>query len=169
MEQHYKCYRQALAEAGVPIIKERFYSQAGMTALEQIRCFCELAGVDADHKAIYARKRELFEDLLLLAEPIDCNIGLFNALKDSGHSIAIATGSSRRSVAPVVELFKLRADALVTAEDVERGKPHPDLFLAAAEKLGALPCHCVVIEDSDAGIEAAKAAKMHSMRYYEIG
>ena len=42
MEQHYICYKQALGEIGVPIIKEQFYSQAGMTALEQINYFCGL-------------------------------------------------------------------------------------------------------------------------------
>jgi len=165
MEPHFVCYKQALEEIGVPIIKERFYSQAGMTSIEQIRYFCDLAGVEADHHAVYARKRELFQDHLLEAEPIPCNIELLGILKKSGCKTAIATGSSRQSVEPVIKLFELEINALVTAEDVTRGKPNPDLFLLAAEKLGVLPGDCVVVEDSDAGVAAARAAGMMSMRF----
>ena len=168
MEQHYICYKQALGEVGVPIIKKQFYSQAGMTALEQIKYFCDLAGIETDYKAIYDRKREIFEDYITKAEPIPCNIELIETLRQSGFKVAIASGSSRKSIMPVMEAFKLEVDAVVTSEDVKRGKPNPDLFLAAAEKLNAKPDHCVVIEDSDAGIEAAKNAGMFAMRFYEF-
>ena len=61
----------------------------------------------------------------------------------------------------------LEVDAVVGAEDVARGKPHPDLFLCAAERLGRPPADCIVVEDSDVGIEAAQAAKMRVMRFYD--
>jgi HAD superfamily hydrolase (TIGR01509 family) len=51
-------------------------------------------------------------------------------------------------------------DAIITAEDAARSKPHPDLFLAAADRLGLKPADCVVIEDSPRGKEAADAAGM---------
>ena len=168
MEPHFICYKQALAEVGVPLIKKQFYSQAGMTALEQIKCFCDLAGVETDYAAVYARKKELFKDKLMQAKPIHCNIELFNALKGLGFKTAIATGSSRLSVEPVVGLFNLKPDALVTAEDVTRGKPNPDLFLEAAAQICVKPENCIVIEDSDAGIEAARAAGMLAMRFYDF-
>jgi HAD superfamily hydrolase (TIGR01509 family) len=167
MEAHFICYEKALAEVGVPLIKERFFSQAGMTAIEQIRCFCELAGVNADYAAIYARKKEIYKEMNHRAEPIECNIELLRALKKLGFKVAIATGGSVQSVGPVVEQLGLEIDAFVTAEDVKRGKPNPDLFLAAAERLGVNPNYCIVIEDSDAGIEAAYAAGMNAMRFYE--
>ena len=166
MEQHFICNEQALAEVGVPLIREKFFSQAGMTAIEQIRYFCELAGVEADYHAIYARKRELFKDYILKAEPIPCNVELLEVLRKQGCKVAIATGSSVPSVQPVMEKFNIKIDALVTAEDVQRGKPNPDLFLKAAEKLGVEPGSCIVIEDSDVGIEAARAANMFAMRFY---
>ena len=168
MEAHFICYEQALAEVGVPLIKKQFYSQAGMTALEQIHYFCTLAGVETDYAAIYARKKELYKDLKHKAEPIACNIELLKALKGLGFKVAIATGGSVQSVGPVVTQLGLEIDALVTAEDVKKGKPNPDLFLTAAAKLGADPVKCIVIEDSDAGIEAARAANMQAMRFYEV-
>jgi HAD superfamily hydrolase (TIGR01509 family) len=54
---------------------------------------------------------------------------------------------------------------LFSAEDVARGKPAPDLFLHAAACLAASPQHCVVVEDSPAGVEAAKAAGMRVVGY----
>ena len=168
MEQHYKCYKQALGEMGVPIIKEQFYSQAGMTAIEQIKYFCDLAVVETDYKAIYDRKRELFKDHIARAEPIPCNIELIETLRKNGCKVAIASGSSSKSIMPVMEIFKLDVEVIVTSEDVKRGKPNPDLFLAAAEKLNARPELCVVIEDSDAGIEAARNAGMLAMRFYDF-
>jgi sugar-phosphatase len=47
---------------------------------------------------------------------------------------------------------------LITADDVARGKPHPDPFLAAAERLGADPARCLVVEDAPMGLKAARAA-----------
>ena len=66
-----------------------------------------------------------------------------------------------------MEQYNIEVDAVVCKEDIERGKPFPDLFLRAAEKLSAKPENCIVIEDSDAGIEAARAAGMKIMRFYD--
>lgn len=166
MEASYKCYKKALEEVGVPIIKEQYFSQAGMTGIEQIRYFCELAGVETDYQAIYQRKRELYTEYLLETKPIQCNIELSKCLRKQGAKVAIASGSSRKSVLPVVKLLQIEVDEIVAAEDVTKGKPNPDLFLKAGERLGNDPDKCVVIEDSDAGIEAAKAAGMKALRFY---
>jgi HAD superfamily hydrolase (TIGR01509 family) len=101
------------------------------------------------------------------AETIDCNVRLLSVLKSAKFPVAIASGSSRKSWVPLLAKLGIRADVLVGAEDVERGKPHPDLFLCAAERLGVQPSNCIVIEDSDAGIAAAKAAGMKAMRFYD--
>jgi HAD superfamily hydrolase (TIGR01509 family) len=71
-------------------------------------------------------------------------------------------------VQPLIEQFDLAPDALVTSEDVQRGKPHPDLFLLAAERLGVPPEQCVVVEDSDVGIECAKRAGMRALRFFDL-
>jgi HAD superfamily hydrolase (TIGR01509 family) len=81
--------------------------------------------------------------------------------------VAIASGSSRQSILPVLKQYEIEVDAVVGAEDVARGKPYPDLFLCAAQRLGQPPANCIVVEDSDVGIEAARAAKMKAMRFYD--
>jgi HAD superfamily hydrolase (TIGR01509 family) len=59
--------------------------------------------------------------------------------------------------------------ARFSAQDVPRPKPAPDLFLHAAQRMGVLPAHCVVVEDSATGVAAAKAAGMHVLGYAVMG
>jgi HAD superfamily hydrolase (TIGR01509 family) len=75
---------------------------------------------------------------------------------------AVASSSARRLIHAVLEHFALHPsfDAVVSGEAVTRQKPAPDIFLAAAERIGARPGDCVVLEDSLAGVEAARAAGM---------
>jgi sugar-phosphatase len=75
---------------------------------------------------------------------------------------AVASSSAKRLIEAVLGRFELLAsfDAVVPGEAVRRAKPAPDIFLAAAERLGVAPADCVVLEDSLAGVEAARAAGM---------
>jgi HAD superfamily hydrolase (TIGR01509 family) len=166
MPAHYASYSAALAEVGVPLDRERFYYQAGMTGREQIRYFCEQAGVEADVEAVYARKNELALQHRGLVTPIPCNLELLRTLRAAGYPVAVASGSSKPSILPVMARFDITVEALVSSEDIRRGKPDPELFLTAAARLGVLPERCTVIEDSDVGIHAALAAGMHVLRYY---
>ena len=166
MPLHFAAYSRALEEAGVPIDRGQFYRQAGMTGREQIAYFCRNTGVDRDVEAIYRRKNEIAKDHFDLVESIPCNIELFRSLKNAGHPMAVASGSSKPSILPVVERFDIPVDIIVSSEDVEKGKPHPDLFLEAAKRMNRSPSRCVVIEDSDAGVEAARAGGMHCFRFF---
>lgn len=87
---------------------------------------------------------------------------LLDYLKSRGIKIALATGTSKPSVmhhlneVGATEYF----DAIVCGGDVTNGKPAPDIFLLAAEKLGAKPVECFVFEDSPNGVRAAHSAGM---------
>lgn len=87
---------------------------------------------------------------------------LLKFLKDNGIKIAIASGSSRESVNHhLTEVGALSYfDAIVGGKDVENGKPAPDIFLKAAQLIGADPEDCFVFEDSANGIRAGYAAGM---------
>jgi HAD superfamily hydrolase (TIGR01509 family) len=167
MELHYEAYSQACREFGVPVDKKRFFDQAGMTGREQIGYFADQAGVEVDVESVYARKNELARDWTDRATDIQCNIELLNTLRGKGVKVAVATGSTRKSILPIMEKFSISVDAVVTSEDVKRGKPNPDLFLCAAEKLKLQPEQCIVVEDSDVGIEAAQNARMHALRFFD--
>jgi mannitol-1-/sugar-/sorbitol-6-/2-deoxyglucose-6-phosphatase len=76
--------------------------------------------------------------------------------------LALATSSVSASARPFLSRHKLTRffDVILTGEEIERGKPHPDIYLRAAEKLGVPATECLVIEDALSGIAAAKAARM---------
>ncbi|QHT71627.1 HAD family phosphatase [Rhodocytophaga rosea] len=76
--------------------------------------------------------------------------------------MALATGSSQEKLDFILALFQIRQyfDAFVTADDVKNGKPDPEVFLKAAQKLNVPPQECVVMEDATNGVEAAKNANM---------
>jgi HAD superfamily hydrolase (TIGR01509 family) len=76
--------------------------------------------------------------------------------------LAVATSSVSASARPFLDRHNLTPlfDVIVTGDEVEHGKPQPDIYLRAAEKLRVSPDACLVIEDSLSGIASAKAAKM---------
>ncbi len=86
-------------------------------------------------------------------------------LKSKGYYLAIASSGARKSIELTLKATGLTGvfSEIVTGEDVKHGKPHPDLFLEAARRLGQRPEDCVVIEDSIHGIQAAKKAGMKSV------
>jgi beta-phosphoglucomutase len=83
-------------------------------------------------------------------------------LRDTGWKQAIATSAPRLNMAAMVEATGIGAwfDAMVAAEDVVNGKPHPEVFLTAAARVGATPATAIVVEDAMAGVEAGRRAGM---------
>ncbi len=85
---------------------------------------------------------------------------ILDFLRQRGLPLAVATSSSRRTVESHLGKAGLldRFHAVAARDDVERGKPHPDLYLEAARRLGVAPQHCIAFEDSNTGLTAAHAA-----------
>jgi len=109
----------------------------------------------------------------LLAEGVRLKPGvteLLDLLDERRLPVAIATSASRR--AATLHLMRsglgARITRVVTRDDVTRGKPHPDPFLAAARLVGAAPEHCLAVEDSFNGVRAAHAAGMMAVMVPDI-
>ena len=83
-------------------------------------------------------------------------------LRDMKLPLAVATSSVSASARPLLDRTGIRSlfSVVITGDEVQQGKPHPDIYLRAAEKLGISPEACLVIEDSLAGIAAGKGANM---------
>ncbi|WP_447036093.1 HAD family hydrolase [Streptomyces sp. DSM 118878] len=111
-----------------------------------------LADLDRRYLALARAKTPVYAEMRKLVEH----------LHDAGVPMAVASGSSRAAIAAILAGTGLDAwlTTFVSAEEVERGKPAPDVFLAAAELLGAAPSDCVVFEDAAPGAAAAHAAGM---------
>ena len=103
--------------------------------------------------------RELIADKLVLTEGVK---RLLAELKNKGLFLAIGSSAPRANLDLILERLHLHDNfnAYVTNEDISKGKPAPDTFLKAAEKLSLPPSHCVVVEDAVQGVQAGKAAGM---------
>ena len=93
---------------------------------------------------------------------IPASVELLRRLAESGGLVAIVSGSARRRIQEVMEMLCISplVKAIVSHEDCPRGKPAPDAYLLASEKLHCQPSRCVVFEDSTAGVQSAKSAGM---------
>lgn len=91
--------------------------------------------------------------------------GFVARARAAGVKLAVATSAPPANIVFTLDELDLRRhfDAVVGAADVARGKPHPDVFLKAAEKLGASPADCIVFEDAPLGVEAARRAGMRAV------
>lgn len=92
---------------------------------------------------------------------------LLAALKGRGVPCAIASSTPLPNITCVLDALGVRPyfQATVTSEDVSRGKPDPQVFLLAAQRLGMPPARCVVLEDAPVGIQAARAAGMRAVAF----
>ncbi len=109
------------------------------------------------------RKEELFRDMAKgNLTPAPGVIPLLRRLRQGGSKMAVVSSTPRENLDMVLRSLGLETafDALIVGEDVERGKPDPQGYLLAAERLNVDPRDCVVIEDAPGGVEAAKRAGM---------
>jgi HAD superfamily hydrolase (TIGR01509 family) len=109
------------------------------------------------------RKEELFREAIRgKVQPLPGAVALVRRLRESGVKTAVVSSAPRRNVETLLDALGISDgfDALVAEEDAERGKPDPQGYLVAAERLGERPEDCVVIEDAPGGVEAAKRAGM---------
>jgi beta-phosphoglucomutase family hydrolase len=160
---HKQAWRDLAEKESFDMSDEFFYSTFGMQNYQIIPMLAgrDVAGEEIDRLSEWKenRYREIISDKLALLPGVS---KLLNDLKDSGFLLAIGSSAPRANLELVLERLSLQNqfNACVTDKDVEKGKPAPDTFLKAAEKLALSPGQCVVVEDAVQGIEAGKAAMM---------
>jgi beta-phosphoglucomutase family hydrolase len=135
----------------------------GIPAHDNFKNLKKQHGLQASIEELHSRKKEIYHELL--KDGVTAMPGLFELfeyLRDKPLKKAIASSSIKRDIEMVVGHLDLRDhfDALVSVDQVKRGKPAPDLFLEAAKQLGVQPEHCMVLEDASQGVTAGKAAGM---------
>ena len=122
-------------------------------------------GVEEPWRAYVRIRLRIYESLLsdperVLAVRYPHNLALLSDVRRQGYPTALATQSHREEALRVLEILGItdQFDAVATREDVEHGKPDPEIHLLVARELGVEPGECLAIEDSPAGIEAALSA-----------
>lgn len=160
----YRGWRDALAEEGHTLTQAQYKLVVGRNSESVRGVMIDLYGEDIPIQALIERKNELIE-ADFRSNGISPKPGIFellSAVDDLGLQKAVATSTPREHVVWKLEAAGIYAqfDAIVGGDEVPRGKPAPDIYLLAADRLGLSPADCLVLEDSEAGVRAASAAGM---------
>jgi HAD superfamily hydrolase (TIGR01509 family) len=166
MPLHYRAWRQTLDAYGLPHVfpEEQFYAWGGVTAVEIMRRLNEQHGLSVPPEEAAHRKEATYSHLIPYLTPIGKVLDEARRLHGKC-PLAIASGGMHAVVEETLRTLGIRDlfAAVATADDVARGKPEPDVFLLAAERMGVPASGCVVYEDAPAGIEAARRAGMKAV------
>ncbi len=171
MPMHHRAWQFALKENGAP--KEifgwnEFVAHGGMAAVDIVKDLNARYSLSMDPYTVAEEKRNQYAVLLEKGdlEVIPETVNLVRSLRARNIPYAIGTGSFMPGALATLRAAKLENlfSIIVTPEDVPHGKPAPDIFLKAAERMGINPEECVVFEDAEPGMRAAIAAGMTCVR-----
>ncbi len=162
-EYHYLAWKALADRLEIPFDRERNNLLRGVSRMASLDIILEKAEktYTADEKAAFAEeKNDLYRQLLRRMTPDDLPNDVkttLNALRKAGLKLAI--GSSSKNTPFILERIGLGSffDAVADGNCITHSKPHPEVFLKAAEMLGLAPKDCLVVEDAHAGVKAAVA------------
>lgn len=158
---HCQIWLGVFRSLGAEVSEPWYYDRTGLSAHELIQSFNQSFGYTIEPSMVEAERQQQFTNLIHQVQAVEAVAAI--ARSHSGKvPMAVASNGQKSIVEPTVEAIGLRSlfDTIVTLDDVRNGKPDPDLFLLAAERMGVEPYDCIVYEDSDAGLEAARRAGM---------
>jgi HAD superfamily hydrolase (TIGR01509 family) len=157
-------FRKVIAELGFDPLDEVYLRTVGRNWADTRDLFAEALGATFPFDEMRERWRRYNSDhLSQFGAPYKAGlIALLNGIQELGLPTAVATSTSRQSALTLLAKVDLlhRFNAVVGGNEVQNGKPHPEIFLLAAARLNVAPQHCIVFEDSAPGIRGAAAAGM---------
>jgi len=165
MPLHYIAWTRALGEWGATFDEKLFYAWGGKPPLEIIAGLNQMQGLNMPAAAVAQQKENFYFELVPQLKPVPEVLEVIEA-EHGRVPFAVVSGSTRESIIKSLTTVRLldRFDVIVGYEDYKRGKPAPDAYLTAAERIGIAPKDCLVFEDTALGIESATAAGMASVR-----
>jgi beta-phosphoglucomutase len=172
-ELHFAAWKQLAEEIGRPFTRDDFAATFGMRNPEIIRQLFDPSADDSTVSRIGDRKEVIYRGAAAKSgiTLLPGARSLLAGLHHRGWSQAIASSAPRANLELILELTGIRRffQAIVAMEDTTRGKPDPEVFLLAAERLEVPPARCLVFEDAVAGVQAAKAARMKCVAVRFVG
>ncbi|MGL6016025.1 MAG: HAD family hydrolase [Selenomonadaceae bacterium] len=168
---HYLTNVETFRQYGIPFEEEELFSYMGRTSwalFEETLKKQQLENLDAAE--LLECKRRLYIEILTkepAVRPIEGIVDLLISLKLAGIKTAVASSTGREVTELVLEKLGVKEcfDAVFGGDETTQGKPDPEIYLLAAQKLGEDPAQCCVIEDAAVGVAAAKQAGMYCIAY----
>ena len=168
MPLHFLAWDEAMRRAGLAqrLDEDLFYSLGGVPTRRVAELLGEHYRLRLDPEKVFHEKEALFMERRAELRVIEPVASYARQFLSEGKPVSIASGGPRDIVRQTLELTGLAPlfPVVVTPEDVQFGKPAPDMFLLAAEKMGVPPSRCLVFEDAEPGIAAARTAGMQWVR-----
>lgn len=165
-------WQSVFEKYGYKMTKELYITVMGTGRKNVIKTFLENFGDDLPIEKMYEEKdNQLFYIIENQGIPLKKGVKeLFSMLKEKNYKIALATSAKRDRVEKQIKdkWLKESFDAIVCGDDVEKGKPSPDIFLKAAKEIDVEAKDCFVVEDSPAGIKAAFSGGMKGIHVEDL-
>ncbi len=164
-------WERALAPYGYELTDADAESSVGLPYPRVHAYFAERADLPAAEPFWAEFSGELFALIDSELAPFDDAVGAARELRTRGIPVGVASSSPRDRLERTLRRAGLldAFDVVVAGDEVTNGKPAPDMFLLAAERLGVAPDQCIVIEDSPPGVQAGVAAGMHTIGVSRTG
>jgi len=172
-ELHFQAWSETAKEMNLPFGRADFAATFGKRNPEILRQLYGNRFSDEEIAHWGHRKEEHYKAAARRqgVEPLPGVRRLLQGLRDAGFKQAVGSSAPRGNLDLILKLTKLESsfDALVSMEDTQRGKPDPQVFLVAAERLRVPPERCMVVEDAVAGVQAAKKGGMKCIAVDFVG
>lgn len=166
MPYHYRAWKKIFKDAGLCVSEREIYLREGQPGNVTIREIYKERRISYDPN--FARKmlfaKEIFFKKIFRRRFVSGSRSYIRHLRSCGLSLALVTGTARHEVEEVMPLsLRNFFDVIVTGDEVEHGKPHPEPFLRALKKLKIKPQEALVIENAPFGITSAKRAGLRCL------
>jgi HAD superfamily hydrolase (TIGR01509 family) len=161
MPAHYRAWAATVQKHGGQIPEHLFYELGGWPTTKMVEHLNQLFGTSLDPDTVAHEKEQYYVEHISTIQPI-VEVVSFAREVARFAKVSVASGGVLPVVTRTIQAIGVTDlfPVIVTSEQVNRGKPFPDLFLEGARRMAVTPGDCLVLEDSPAGFEAAQAAGM---------
>jgi beta-phosphoglucomutase len=171
-QAHFESWRMIAAEEGLTITEKQFAATFGRTSREIIAAWWGEELTEEEIRKLDDRKEAAYRQILANDFPAMPGVrALIERLHNAGMALAIGSSGPPENIEVILDHLQAQSlfQAVVSGADVTRGKPDPQVFLKAAQRLGIPPDRCVVVEDAPLGVDAAHGAGAAAIGFASTG
>ncbi|TYB76168.1 HAD family hydrolase [Bizionia myxarmorum] len=170
---HHKAYYGMFNTLEIDVTEQQYQSFTGQSTINVCRQLCNHYELVIAPEELVQIKRDIFKGLFVSDGSLQLIDGVLELIQDyhkNGVTLVLASSASMQTIESVFNRFELDPyfKAKLSGADLKASKPHPEIFLKAAETSGFKKEHCLVIEDSTNGIKAANAAGIYCVGYKSL-